>query len=130
MTKNLAIDVAKNIPLNPIILHNNTDNITFKTGKLVIDRKSVTIPIASTHCQPSLVYDGSLHVLTKMSGTGYSFIEKNTGTNAGEYKITAKLSNDNYQWNDGTTSNKTFTCKIEKKKISIIVYKLKIILIQ
>lgn len=70
---------------------------------------TVTIPTASTCLD--VTYNGSNQVLAS-AGTGYTLLN-NSGTNVGNYTVTAKL-NSGYAWNDGTITNKTFTCTIRK----------------
>ena len=65
----------------------------------------------------SLTYNGSEQTLIN-SGTGYTLVN-NTGTNAGEYVVTAKLNN-GYKWSDGTTNDKVIKGKINKKKATIV----------
>ena len=64
-----------------------------------------------------LTYNGSEQTLVN-SGTGYTLVN-NTGTNAGEYVVTAKLDN-GYKWSDGTTNDKVIKGKINKKKATIV----------
>ncbi len=65
----------------------------------------------------SLTYNGSEQTLVN-SGTGYTLIN-NTGTNAGEYVVTAKLNN-GYKWTDGTTDDKVIKGKINKKTATVV----------
>lgn len=65
----------------------------------------------------SLTYDGLEQTLIN-TGTGYTLVN-NTGTNAGEYVVTAKLDN-GYKWSDGTTNDKVIKGKINKKKATIV----------
>jgi len=90
--------------------------ISYKTGKLVINRKSVTVPTADAYCK-AVTYNGSEQTITNSAGTGYSF-SGNKKTNAGTYTVTATL-NGNYKWSDDTTGTKTFDCSIAKKALTI-----------
>ncbi|MGN1342672.1 MAG: beta strand repeat-containing protein [Bacilli bacterium] len=65
----------------------------------------------------SLTYNGSEQTLVN-SGTGYTLVN-NTGTNAGEYVVTAKLNN-GYKWTDGTTDDKVIKGKINKKTATVV----------
>lgn len=65
----------------------------------------------------SLTYNGSEQTLVN-SGTGYTLVN-NTGTNAGEYVVTAKLNN-GYKWTDGTTNDKVIKGKINKKTATVV----------
>jgi len=76
------------------------------------DLTTVVKPIAENYCKTGLVYNGENQIVTNMASTGYTF-SNNSGKNAGDYKVTAKLSS-GYQWNDGTTGDVTITCLIEK----------------
>ena len=93
-------------------------SISYKTGKLVINRKGVTIPTADAYCK-AVTYNGSEQTITKSAGTGYSF-SGNKKTNAGTYTVTATL-NGNYKWSDDTTGTKTFKCSIAKKAPTMTV---------
>ena len=42
-----------------------------------------------------------------------------SGTNAGEYKVKYHLTSSNFEWLDGSTNDKTYTCKISPKKVSV-----------
>ena len=64
-----------------------------------------------------LTYNGSEQTLVN-SGTGYTLVN-NTGTNAGEYVVTAKLAY-GYKWSDGTTDDKVIKGKINKKTATIV----------
>lgn len=73
---------------------------------------TTSVPIFNT-----LTYTGGSQVLVN-DGNGYTLIN-NTGTNASEYAVTAKL-NDGYKWNDGTTDDKIIKGKINKKNATIV----------
>lgn len=88
--------------------------------------KSITIPTSKNFCN-NLTYNGSLlHLTESYQNTGFIFnlendndlTEKNYTIdviNAGTYTIVAKLEDKNqYQWTDGTTSDKRFSCTIKK----------------
>jgi len=72
----------------------------------------VDVPISSDYCKPYLEYTGESQTLTLSPATGFTF-SNNTGINAGNYNVTATLSN-GYTWSDNTTENKTITCSISK----------------
>ena len=102
--KNGNIDVSDNY------------NITKENGTLTIKTKGITIPTSANYCN-TLTYNGTSQTLTKTAGEGYTF-SNNTGIDAKEYTITVALK-ENYVWNDGTNTNKTFKCSIAKKSIAI-----------
>ena len=86
------------------------------SGKnFTIKSKSVAIP-TNSYCN-SLFYNGTSQTLTKTAGEGYTF-SNNTGINAISYVVTATLKT-NYIWSDGTSTNKTFTCSIDKKTATV-----------
>lgn len=94
---------------------------SFANDKIVIRydypcyiRESETIELpSSSMCVANLEYTGYSQNLTK-SYHGIIF-DPYTGTNAGEYTITATLNTTtNMTWDDGTTSPKTFKCTIKK----------------
>ncbi len=89
---------------------------TLETGDLLVsvadwEDKSVTIPTSENYCK-DIVYNGLEQNLINEPAEGYRF-ENTTGINAGNYDITASLLS-GYKWSDGTTTNKTITCSIEK----------------
>ena len=96
-----------------------SDNYTInkQNGTLTVTKEGITKPSASSYCN-NLTYNGQSQTLTKDASTGYVF-KNNTGTDAGDYEVTASLDG-NYKWSDGTTSDITFTCIISKK---IVTYK-------
>ena len=102
--KNGNIDVSDNY------------NITKENGTLTIKTKGIAIPTSANYCN-TLTYNGTSQTLTRTAGEGYTF-SNNTGIDAKEYTITATLK-ENYVWNDGTNTNKTFKCSIAKKSIAI-----------
>ena len=88
-------------------------SITAKTVNWTIGKASLTKPEQSG----TLTYNGQLKTAswdanydsTKMTVSG------NTGTNAGDYTATfAIIDKDNYQWSDGSTTDKTSTWTIGK----------------
>ncbi len=72
---------------------------------------SLTIPSCNT-----LTYTGTEQTLINTSD-GYT-LNNNTGNKAGEYNITASLS-DRYKWSDNTTNDKVIKCFINKKRLFI-----------
>lgn len=73
--------------------------------------KVATIPTAASYCQ-TLTYNKTTQTLTKAAGDGYTF-SNNTRVNAGSQKVRAVLMS-GYQWTDGTTTYKEFSCSIAK----------------
>ena len=65
----------------------------------------------------NLVYNGEDVSLLKNIPTGIK-VNQSIGKASGEYTITAKL-NKGYVWNDNTTEDYVFTCKINKRSITI-----------
>ena len=84
-----------------------------------INAYTVTVPTLSTFCN-TLTYNGKSQTLVKNATTGFEWTESTTRTNAGSQNVTAKLlSTKNYVWSDNTTGNKTITCSIAAKKVSV-----------
>ena len=89
-----------------------TSNVTL----YAIYKKIVTVPTNSLCTNPT--YNGSSQQVTSVtSGDGYT-LSGYSGTNAGSYTVTASLSGFS-RWSDGTTGNKTFTCSIGKKAVTV-----------
>lgn len=72
---------------------------------------AINIPTCNT-----AVYDGTAKTLVS-SGSGFT-LANNTGTNAGNYAIIAKL-NSGYKWEDDTTSEKVVECSISRRELTI-----------
>lgn len=92
-----------------------SDNTTSnKTLTCSINRKKVNIPTCA-----SKVYNGKEQILfnSRDGSVGYT---SNTlkGKDVKDYTNTLTLYNDNYEWSDGTTSDKNIICKIEKSNIN------------
>ena len=89
-----------------------TSNVTL----YAIYKKIVTVPTNSLCTNPT--YNGSSQQITSVtSGDGYT-LSGYSGTNAGSYTVTASLSGFS-RWSDGTTANKTITCSISKKAVTV-----------
>ena len=89
-----------------------TSNVTL----YAIYKKIVTIPTNALCTNPT--YNGSSQQITSAtSGDGYT-LSGYTGTDAKSYTVTATLSGF-ARWSDGTTANKTFTCSIGKKAVTV-----------
>jgi len=84
-------------------------------GKVLNEKAYITIP-TNAYCV-SRTFNGCDQTLTNNPGSGYTF-SGNKGRNAGSYTVTATLQPGNI-WSDGTTGNKTFTCSISKKSVSV-----------
>ena len=105
-------NTAKNATTALSSLKMGTSNVTL----YAIYKKIVTIPTSSLCTSPT--YNGDSQQLTSVtSGDGYTLSGYN-GTNAGNYTVTASLKGFS-RWSDGTTDNKTFTCSINKKVITV-----------
>ena len=92
------------------VLATTANNKTEKVKKSTSDKAS------NSYCK-SLTYTTESQTLTNTAGTGYAFYD-NSGTNAGDYTVTAKLA-DGYIWSDYATNanpfnDVTFTCSIAK----------------
>lgn len=94
-------------------------------GKCSNNIKKIEIPTAKDYCN-TIYYSGNEQTLIKPYNNTYFAIEQIKGTNAGNYKATAKLKDSiegeqTYVWSDDTTSNKTFTCTIKKQTPDFIL---------
>jgi len=111
-------------PLTALVIYDSNGttvssnyDITRLSGTLTVTKVTVEKPTAANYCQ-TLTYNGASQTLTKDASAGYTF-NGNTGTNAGNYTITAALNdNSNYQWNDGTADDQTFECSIAKRPVT------------
>lgn len=89
-----------------------TSNVTL----YAIYKKIVTVPTNALCTNP--IYNGTSQQVTSVtSGDGYT-LSGYSGTNAGSYTVTASLSGFS-RWSDGTTANKTITCSISKKAVTV-----------
>ena len=108
------------ITFEPTDKTNYTNTITKTYTATVIEeateKQKVPKPTASVYCR-ELTYNGQTQTLTKAPGEGYGFFN-NIGTAAKTYTVTAKLSS-NYEWEDETSTDHTFTCSINKGTPSI-----------
>lgn len=125
----LKKDIKEKYPNTKYIIikkdeNNNIISEEIDDGTCSNSIKSITIPTSKNFCN-NLTYDGSPLQLTKSyQDTGFIFNldDDNDLTNytidvinAGTYTIVAKLEDKNqYQWTDGTTSDKKFSCTIKK----------------
>lgn len=75
--------------------------------------------VSKPTCNSNLIYNGtSQNLLSAAVPTGVT-VNQSTGTNIGEYTITAKLSS-GYKWADNdSTEDYIFNCKINKRSITI-----------
>ena len=101
--------------LTIILTPTGTDkNNYYSNSKVIkvekINRNNIAIP-TSSYCK-NLTYTGSNQTLVNSPGVGYEFINT-TGTNAGTYTVTAKIKY-GYKWSDGSFTDKTFNCSINK----------------
>ena len=84
---------------------------TDKTIQWKIQPMKVKAPAAVT----GLIYNGETHTGVA-AGEGYTLEGEFKAVNAGEYTAVAKLTNTaNYQWDDGTTEDKTIVWSIGEK---------------
>ena len=91
-------------------IEDNAGNRETKTIEYEVYRR-LSIPTTDMYCN-DLTYNGTEQELTKPSAEGFTFLN-NKGTNAGSYTVRARL-NENYRWSDGSNTDKTFTCTINK----------------
>ena len=119
-----TIESGKVVTLKPNKAMATINNICIKNSNNEVYCKSIGKYNDEAGYKPSatlcntLTYNGSSQQLvSSTSGTGYT-LKNYTGTNAGDYTITASLK-DNYVWKDGTNDNVTFKCSIDKKNASI-----------
>ena len=89
-----------------------TSNVTL----YAIYKKIVTVPTNSL-CSNPTYSGGEQNVTSVTSGDGYT-LSGYKGTAAGSYTVIASLSGFS-RWSDGTTANKTFTCSIGKKSVTV-----------
>ena len=105
-------------PSNAVIMNGTTNvtnnyNITYVPGNLTINTQSIDVP----NC-PEVTYNGSEQTLFAAHTSGGYTNSVLTGTNANDYDVVLTLDS-NYHWSDNSTGNKTITCKINKKPITI-----------
>ena len=84
-------------------------------------RQSVPVPTSKKYCN-DLEYNTKEQTLVKSASENFVWTGTITRSNAGSYKVNAKLNNqENYVWSDGTNNEKTITCTI-KKAIPILTF--------
>lgn len=94
---------------------NNIISEDFDDGTCSNSIQSIKIPTSKEFCLNNLTYNGMSQTLTNTNPTDDFYFSNNEGENAGSYTITATLNNKNdYQWTDGTTEDKNFSCTIKK----------------
>ena len=69
-------------------------------------------------CNENLVYDGTAQSLFKSAVATGVTVNQSTATTPGEYTVTAKLST-GYKWSDNTVGDYVFTCKMNKRPVTI-----------
>lgn len=99
---------------------------TPKTFKWTIDRASLPNPSISTSLtytgeeqdiSASIVYTDAEGEVTTLKDANVVSMSGLAGTNAGEYTAKLKIVNSNYQWADGTISEKSIAWKINRAEI-------------
>ena len=98
-------------PASKIVEANYTHKLV---GKMSIP---VQVEDFTKYCN-TLTYNGNSQILTKTAPENVSFIN-NTGINAGEYTITARINSPQYIWQNGNNfdfNDKAFKCSIGKKQ--------------
>ena len=112
-----------------IVTRNQNKNIISQEfdnkGKCSNNIQKIEIPTAKDYCN-TIYYNGNEQTLIKPYNNTYFAIEQIKGTEAGNYKATAKLKDSiegeqTYVWSDDTTSDKTFTCTIKKQTPDFIL---------
>ena len=73
-------------------------------------------PTAIPVCNTNLTYNGSSQMLMN-TGTDYTLVNA-SGTNAGDYNVTAVLK-EGFKWSDYTTDDKVVVCNIAKKTANV-----------
>ncbi len=96
-----------------------TGNYNEKYGSFNIFKGTTSsVQVVSNSSCTNPTYNGSIQQIVSNAATGFSWDGTIKYTNAGNYDVTAKLS-EGYIWSDGTIGNKTITCSIKKKDITI-----------
>ena len=77
-----------------------------------VDKIKVKIP---TEVEKTYIYNGNIQYFELNNYDSFKMTKRGDARkDAGEQTVTVALSNSNYKWEDGTTSNITFVFKIEK----------------
>lgn len=79
---------------------------------------AITTEVAKPTCVENIVYDNTEKTLLSAAVPTGVTVNQSVATNAGEYTVTAKLDR-GYIWNDDSTGDYIFTCKINKRSITI-----------
>ena len=108
-TKEIGLGISDLI----VVVEDYAGNITKKVVKYEVFNKTQK---PTTEFCNNITYNGYEQILTEEAENGYKFIN-NKGTNAGEYTVSAVL-DENYKWEDGTDSDISFVCKIERKPVA------------
>lgn len=90
---------------------------TRTTGE-ALDCSGESTVVVKPVCADGLEYNGTSQLLLGAAVPTGVTVNQSTGTNAGEYNITAKLGA-GYIWDDESTTDYVFTCKINKRSITI-----------
>ena len=91
---------------------NNTVVTQKKTHMLTTEHTDKVNVTTNIYCD-DITYNTKSQKITVAPPSGVTFVN-NTGTNAGNYTVTAKILY-GLAWSDGTTTDKTFVCNIKKK---------------
>ena len=108
-TKELELGISKLI----VIVEDNAGNIT---KKLIEYEVYNTVEKPTTEFCNNITYNGYEQIITEEAKIGYKFIN-NKGKNVGEYTVSATL-DENYKWEDGTVSDVSFVCNVERNPIA------------
>lgn len=107
--------VGKYIYVKVTATKENYRSIKFASVPVLVRSASVPIPT----CNSSLTYNGTSQLLVKENANLYT-LSNNSRTNYGTQTVTVALKDKtNYEWSDGTISNKTLSCSIAKKSLTI-----------
>lgn len=101
---------------------NDGENINTyeETREINVIRHIESIPTADEYCNKNLEYNESSQTLADSHISSISLLN-NSGTNAGDYTVTAHLNNDMYEWQDGTIEDKSFVCSIAKASPNVTI---------
>lgn len=112
-----GVVTAKKVGQVTITATSSNDTTVKDTSVITVTKGNVEVPTAVT----GLVYNGTAQTGVVDNSDKYT-ITGNTQTNAGSYQAVAKLSDPiNYQWADGTSTDKTINWQIAQKQLIVTV---------
>ena len=92
----------------------STINVVTKGTALSVNCKRVQVPLPSQ--TGTIYYDKYTHEPTLTSEVGIEKSGQTSGKSAGNYEMTLSLISDDYQWADGSFTDKTITWTIQKSQ--------------